>query len=47
MTKCQNFQNDDTNCDIACQQNNKLAHRERETMQLITRETPDFIFLAL
>ena len=34
-------------CSQAIRQDNASAHRARETVHLLTRETPDFITLAL
>ena len=48
MTKCLSFQYSDlSGVFFTVQQNNAPAHRARETVQLLTFETPDFIAPAL
>ena len=47
MTKYLGFQYSDLSGDFTFQQDNAPAHRARETVQLLTCETPDFIAPAL
>jgi len=46
-TKYFSFQYSATYCGQALRQDNDPAHRARETVHLLTRETPDFIIPAL